>query len=141
LHESALERILEEASRFHGHVGPFLALGLKAGLRAIEVLGYNPFEMKAKLILVEKRVPYTCFADGVQFVTGCTLGKGNIEVVEKGDFKAVFILKSKILELKIKKEVVKELENLKSGLEAEARKIIRTSLYELFEEKLPPNDH
>jgi len=136
LYESALDRILEEASILHSHVGPFLALGVKAGLRAIEVLGYEPFKMRAKLILVEKRVPYTCFADGVQFITGCTLGKGNIEIVEGNDFKAVFILKPKVLELKIKSEVLNELKNCKNELEAEARKIMKASLYEFFEEKL-----
>ncbi len=136
MYESALDRILEEASILHSHVGPFLALGVKAGLRAIEVLGYEPFKMRAKLILVEKRVPYTCFADGVQFITGCTLGKGNIEIVEGNDFKAVFILKPKVLELKIKSEVLNELENCKNELEAEARKIMKASLYEFFEEKL-----
>ena len=136
MYESALDRILEEASILHSHVGPFLALGVKAGLRAIEVLGYEPFKMRAKLILVEKRVPYTCFADGVQFITGCTLGKGNIEIVEGNDFKAVFILKPKVLELKIKSEVLNELKNCKNELEAEARKIMKASLYEFFEEKL-----
>jgi len=136
LYESALDRILEEASILHSHVGPFLALGVKAGLRAIEVLGYEPFKMRAKLILMEKRVPYTCFADGIQFITGCTLGKGNIEIVEGNDFKAIFILKPKVLELKIKSEVLNELENCKNKLEAEAKKIMKASLYEFFEEKL-----
>ena len=136
MYESALDKILEEASILHSHVGPFLALGVKAGLRAIEVLGYEPFKMRAKLILTEKRVPYTCFADGVQFITGCTLGKGNIEIVEGSGFKAVFVLKPKVLELKVKSEVLDELENCKSGLEAEARRIMKASLYEFFEEKL-----
>ncbi len=136
MYESALDRILEEASILHSHVGPFLALGVKAGLRAIEVLGYEPFKMRAKLILMEKRVPYTCFADGIQFITGCTLGKGNIEIVEGNDFKAIFILKPKVLELKIKSEVLNELENCKNKLEAEAKKIMKASLYEFFEEKL-----
>ena len=136
MYESALDRILEEASILHSHVGPFLALGVKAGLRAIEVLGYEPFKMRAKLILMEKRVPYTCFADGMQFITGCTLGKGNIEIVEGNDFKAIFILKPKVLELKIKSEVLNELENCKNKLEAEAKKIMKASLYEFFEEKL-----
>ncbi|MCD6313255.1 MAG: hypothetical protein J7L79_05565, partial [Thaumarchaeota archaeon] len=69
-------------------------------------------------------------------ITGCTLGKGNIEIVEGNDFKAVFILKPKVLELKIKSEVLNELENCKNELEAEARKIMKASLYEFFEEKL-----
>lgn len=104
-------------------------------MRAVEVLGYDPFKMRAKLILVERRVPYTCFADGVQFITGCTLGKGNIELIEGDCFKAIFILKPKVLELKIKDEVLNLLENCENRLEDEARRIMKASLYELFEEK------
>ena len=56
--------------------------------------------------------------------------------MEGSGFKAVFVLKPKVLELKVRSEVLDELENCKSGLEAEARRIMKASLYEFFEEKL-----
>jgi len=132
---SVLDRIIRDAARFHGHMGPFLVLGVKAGLRAVETLGFNPFEMKAKII-TKKSTPYTCFADGVQFTTGCTLGKGNIEIVDGVGLKAVFSLQNRSVELTVKEEILREAENSKEPLEKISLKFMRMSLMELFEEKL-----
>jgi len=128
-----LDRILEDASIFHGHPGPFLALGIKAGLRAVELLGYDPFEMRARVEVPELKPPYTCFADGVQFVTGCTLGKGNIEVVGGCGLKASFISRERILELRVRRDVLNRLEGCSEAEDA-AREIIRAGLHALFEE-------
>ncbi len=46
---SILDKLLEGASTLHCRIGPFLALGVKAGLRAIEVLGYDPFRMNVRI--------------------------------------------------------------------------------------------
>ncbi|MCD6591572.1 MAG: hypothetical protein J7K78_00955 [Thaumarchaeota archaeon] len=134
--KSVLDKILDEASIFHCHIGPFLALGLKAGLRAIEVFGYNPHDMSAEIIVPEKKTPYTCFADGVQFVTGCTLGKGNIRIEDGGCLKAVFMQGSRSLELKVRKEILDELRKSSEDLEEIARKLMNANLSKLFEEKL-----
>lgn len=71
------DRLLRAATAFHGHLGPWLALGLRAGLRARRVLGQDPFRLKAA-VRCPARTPWSCFLDGVQFGSGCTLGKGNI---------------------------------------------------------------
>ncbi|MEO0078630.1 MAG: formylmethanofuran dehydrogenase subunit E family protein, partial [candidate division WOR-3 bacterium] len=69
--------ILEAAGRFHGHIGPWLALGVRAGLRAWEKLGVRYQDLVA-CVRCPDRTPYTCFLDGIQFSSGCTMGKGNI---------------------------------------------------------------
>lgn len=73
-------RLLKDAAKFHGHLGPWLTLGLRAGRRAVTVLGGNPFRLKA-VVHCPARTPYTCFIDGIQFASSCTLGKGNIRHV------------------------------------------------------------
>jgi formylmethanofuran dehydrogenase subunit E len=73
-------KLLACAARFHGHLGPWLALGLKAGLHARRKLRATPFTLTAK-VFCPSRTPYTCFIDGIQFGCGCTLGKGNISHV------------------------------------------------------------
>jgi len=133
---SILDRILEEASMLHCHIGPFLALGVRAGLRAIEALGYDPFKMRARIIVPKISTPYTCFADGVQYITGCTLGKLNIEIVEGPDLKAVFALGLRRLELRARRSILSELERSLNSAEEDARRIMRMSLAELFEEEL-----
>lgn len=69
--------VLRQAARFHGHLGPWLVLGLKAGTHARRKLVASPFELNAR-VFCPTGTPYTCFVDGIQFSSGCTMGKGNI---------------------------------------------------------------
>jgi formylmethanofuran dehydrogenase subunit E len=75
--------LLRAAGRFHGHIGPFLAVGLKMGQAANERLGRAPMDMKA-VVYVEGRPPRSCVVDGIQYVTGCTMGKGSIAIEPDG---------------------------------------------------------
>jgi formylmethanofuran dehydrogenase subunit E len=68
------------AAAFHGHLGPWLVLGLRAGLYARRHLLDDPFRLEA-VVRCPGRRPFTCFIDGVQCGSGCTLGKGNIRHV------------------------------------------------------------
>ena len=69
--------MLRQAARFHGHLGPWLVLGMQAGAYARRKLAASPFELSAR-VFCPAGTPYTCFVDGVQFSSGCTMGKGNI---------------------------------------------------------------
>ena len=71
--------LLREAGCFHGHVGPFLAIGLRMGLAANRAIGFDPLETRAR-VWVEPVPPKSCLVDGIQFATGCTLGKSNIKI-------------------------------------------------------------
>ncbi|MFO7638448.1 MAG: formylmethanofuran dehydrogenase subunit E family protein [bacterium] len=71
------QRLLQQATSFHGHLGPWLALGLRAGLYARRIVSADPFRLVARA-RCPARTPYTCLLDGIQFSSGCTLGKGNI---------------------------------------------------------------
>ena len=71
--------LLIAAGRFHGHIGPFLALGLRIGLIANEMLGRAPMDVRA-VVRVEPRPPRSCVVDGIQYSTGCTMGKRNIGI-------------------------------------------------------------
>lgn len=71
--------LLREAGRFHGHVGPFLAIGLRMGLVANRAIGFDPLGTKA-VVWVKPVPPTSCLVDGIQFATGCTLGKSNIRI-------------------------------------------------------------
>ncbi len=56
--------------------------------------------------------PQSCFADGVQFSTGCTLGKGNISIEEGEGLTVTFKKYDKELTLKLKEEIIKEIKSL-----------------------------
>ncbi|MFQ6132635.1 MAG: formylmethanofuran dehydrogenase subunit E family protein [Armatimonadota bacterium] len=69
---------LEALRQFHGHLGPFVVAGYVAGALALEELGARRyFGMKVELHCPPQPPP-SCLADGIQFSTGCTLGKRNI---------------------------------------------------------------
>jgi formylmethanofuran dehydrogenase subunit E len=50
---------------------------MQAGAYARKELAASPFDLRAR-VFCPAGTPYTCFVDGVQFSSGCTMGKGNI---------------------------------------------------------------
>jgi hypothetical protein len=63
---------------FHGHLGPYLMLGYRAGKLAVRRLNCSGhFDLEAAVHAPEKP-PASCFIDGVQLGSGCSMGKKNI---------------------------------------------------------------
>lgn len=86
---------LELGLKLHGHKCPAMPMGLRAGAAAMNKLGIERTGDSAWLALVEigERHCATCFADGVQAITGCTFGKGNIQKTNKGKWGLTLINK------------------------------------------------
>jgi len=66
---------LGRAVEFHGHLCPGLAMGYRAARIAMRELGADRPEDEGLVAVVEND---TCAVDAVQFLTGCTFGKGNL---------------------------------------------------------------
>ena len=81
-----LADLIPRATAFHGHLGPFLVIGLRMGLLAKRHLGFDGhFDVKVKAF-TGTEPPISCVVDGLQVATGASLGKGNIEVAQmRGD--------------------------------------------------------
>lgn len=76
------KKILKDAFQFHGHVCWASAAGVRAGIAALRELGANRTGASGELhciVEIGNNHGAQCFVDGVQYATGCTLGKGNIE--------------------------------------------------------------
>ncbi|MBN2473562.1 MAG: formylmethanofuran dehydrogenase subunit E family protein [Pirellulales bacterium] len=70
---------LAYAAQFHGHLGPWAAAGLRAGMAArcaVKADGYFDVDVTVEGPLVKP--PHSCFLDGLQVSTGATLGKRNL---------------------------------------------------------------
>ena len=114
--EEPKQRILDEslearAIEFHGHDGPFMTLGLRMGLTALQRLdckGWFDLDCEVRL---NWKPPDSCVIDGIQCSTGCTMGKKNITVVEKPGVEAIFTSKHKMLNIKLKDEVIEKIKN------------------------------
>lgn len=71
-----------ETVRFHGHDGPFLALGYRLGRHLLEELKPNGIMGLHLTVRVTLEKPYTCILDGLQCATLATYGKRNIKAVQ-----------------------------------------------------------
>ncbi|ASJ11352.1 formylmethanofuran dehydrogenase [Thermococcus sp. P6] len=95
---SEFKGLLLKAKEFHGHICPFVALGVKMSAIAMERLGVEKTEgiNEEILAIVECN---NCLVDGVQVATGCTfgnnsliyldLGKNALTLVRRDDWKGV----------------------------------------------------
>lgn len=98
---------MEDAVRFHGHLCPMSALGVRMGRLALKTLARGR-EKGVKLIAVVEF--NNCISDGIQYVCGTTYGKNNLFYKEHGKFAASFydLATGKSVRIRIKNEVVEE---------------------------------
>jgi len=82
------ERI-DAAIAFHGHSCPGLAIGIRAAELALRELD-NPTDSEI-VAVVETDM---CGVDAIQYLTGCTFGKGNLIHVDYGKNAFTFIRRS-----------------------------------------------
>jgi formylmethanofuran dehydrogenase subunit E len=74
--------------RFHGHRCPGLALGYRASGIAMNELGVTRSEDEELVCIAENDA---CGIDAIQYLTGCTLGKGNLILRHYGKSVYTFI--------------------------------------------------
>jgi formylmethanofuran dehydrogenase subunit E len=87
--------MLQKTLEFHGHRCWASVAGLRAGLAALRELGVKRSGGHQLHAVVEIGEDHgaMCFADGVQYATGCTLGKGNISKEPLGKLAVTLIEK------------------------------------------------
>ena len=78
--------VLRNMVASHGHRCWASTMGVRTGLAAMRALGAERSGEKSLHAIIEIGDNHgaMCFGDGVQYATGCTLGKGNIEKDPKG---------------------------------------------------------
>lgn len=139
-----LEEILEKAVDFHGHLGPFLVLGVRMGLIGIRELEAKKGNPKLRVTVMTKpSVPFSCVIDGIQAATKCTIGNRKLRLRNSPKtVSAKFqILEGNIVTVTLNPAKQEELEKLLSKpasfqrTEKIARNIISMPEKELFKVK------
>ena len=81
-----IQRVVE----FHGHMCPGLAMGIRAAEVALSEIGpHSPDEEVVAIVETDM-----CGVDAVQFMTGCTFGKGNLVHKDYGKNAYTFVRRS-----------------------------------------------
>jgi len=118
---------LNSAIKFHGHLGPWLVIGLfmgSYGLKKVRAKKYFGLKIDAK---IPRRKPISCLIDGLQVSSGCTLGKGNIRVIPNRNINISFTNSenNRRIILGINTSILNKLKQLKTHRDSEefARRI------------------
>ena len=105
-----MDETLDAIKKFHGHLGPYVVLGYRMGLIANDKLGNDPF-YKNVIVYTGTTPPISCLVDGIQLSSGCTIGKGNIKIINDKDAVAEFSNKSnEKLKIKLKDDIKNEID-------------------------------
>lgn len=117
--------------RFHGHPGPFLALGIRMGLLVLRLLqspGYTGINAEVE---TGSTPPLSCLVDGIQIATGCTAGKGNLVIRPLGRAAATFTANGKHLRIEVQPAWLTRIQT-EGAADPLAEEVLRAPAEELF---------
>lgn len=79
-------RLVVLTNEIHGHLGIYSTIGVKMGLRAMELLEEEGYREEPAIVSYAGSIPpISCMNDGLQVSTGSTLGHGLISIAEVGE--------------------------------------------------------
>jgi len=123
--EDELETALNNAVRLHGHLGPFLVIGVRMGRIAKKNLtpkAEGDVKMQANL-KIPLYTPFSCVIDGVQATTNCTIGNQKLRIENsRGKISGRFELQNppEILEIIVNPDIIEGLaQKMSKGIASE----------------------
>lgn len=110
----------EKTIEFHGHSCPGLATGYRVSKIALKEIEGKRAEDEELVAIVENDA---CGVDAVQFITGCTLGKGNLLYRDFGKHVYTFVCRNsgRAIRISVKGGIWKQDENDKDYRELRER--------------------
>jgi len=113
-HDLTLE--IRNAEKLHGHLGPFLVIGVRMGSLAKKILNINVEESNKLRITARLPLftPFSCIIDGIQATTQCTVGNQKLKI-ENSPAKIIVHFEQqnsdKMLRVHVNPKIVEELRN------------------------------
>ena len=142
--DTELTPTLKKAVDFHGHLGPFLVIGVRMGLIGVRELGVKGNEeMLHVTAMLKYSIPFSCVVDGIQVATKCTIGNRKLRLrsssgiaarfeLQRGEHVTVAVdptaferLKNELLSENVPPEEVRKLAHLLASMPEEELFIIR----------------
>ena len=88
-----LMHTIKMAEGFHGHLGPFLVIGVRMGFIGVrELKGKENSEKLRVTAMLRHQVPFSCIVDGIQVATKCTIGNQKLKLIDSPEIAAEFEL-------------------------------------------------
>ena len=84
------QETVDQVVAFHGHMCPGLAMGIRAAEVALDQVG--PHAAGEEVVAISETD--MCGVDAIQFLTGCTFGKGNLVHRDHGKNAYTFVRRS-----------------------------------------------
>ena len=91
------------ARKFHGHLGPFLVIGVRMGesaLKQFNLIGNERLDLRAN-VKVPLQTPFSCLLDGIQIATTCTIGNQRLTIQNAQNIQATFTTQKQAKTIKI----------------------------------------
>jgi len=126
---------LAEVVRFHGHLCPGLAIGYRAANIAMEALAAERAEDEELIAIVEND---SCSADAIQYLTGCTFGKGNFFFRDYGKQVFTLALRPSGRAVRIALKARPQAEPESQDREARTNWVLQAPIEDLFDVKVMP---
>ncbi len=117
---------IKEIIKFHGHKCPGLAIGIRASEIALRDIGHHSKDEEV-VAVVETDM---CGVDAIQFLTGCTFGKGNLIFKDHG--KMAFSFFNRETEKKIRVRISPEVQIQRDDMNKRYDEIMNYDLKKLF---------
>jgi formylmethanofuran dehydrogenase subunit E len=94
--DAELIHAIKRAEGFHGHLGPFLVIGVRMGLIGIRELEVKENNDKLRITaMLRHSVPFSCIIDGIQVTTKCTIGNQKLKLIDSAGIAAEFGLQQR----------------------------------------------
>ncbi len=126
---SELKSLLEKATEFHGHLGPFLVIGVRMGMIGLEKVSKDNSALLRIDVSLPLHVPFSCIIDGLQVTTHCTVGNQKLSLRDSESVQARFKRESDKMEVMVtlNKTLFEELKSqlLGEAIPEEVRKLAR----------------
>jgi len=124
--QKELGLMIDDAQKLHGHLGPFLVIGVRMGMIAKKALSVSDNQctfLKAN-VKVPLFPPFSCLLDGIQTSTNCTVGNQRLTIEDSEEICVNFAKQNagRTVKITLKPKVAEELK----------KKLAKGSLTEKF---------
>lgn len=107
-----LSLTIKKAEELHGHLGPFLVIGVRIGETAKRMLEVESNEKLRATAKIPMKTPFSCVLDGIQSTTQCTVGNQKLRIENsQREIMVQFKLENSndILKIGVNQQIIEEL--------------------------------